>query len=103
LAVLPGRLQDEMQQIARILTGEISLDSHIIEDTQHLLYKHVPWIKELIQKYGIVQSSESVQSLLRDQIGHKFLLVLTDAGVFKRDLTGTSAFYNFLNNLGCND
>jgi UDPglucose--hexose-1-phosphate uridylyltransferase len=103
LAVLPGRLQDEMQQIAQILTGEISFDSHIIEDTQHFLHKHVQWIKELIQKYGTTQSPESVQSLLKDEIGHKFLLVLTDAGVYKRDLAGKSSFYNFLNKLGCKE
>jgi UDPglucose--hexose-1-phosphate uridylyltransferase len=103
LAVLPGRLQDEMQQITRILTGEISFDSYIIENTQHLLHKHVQWIKELIQKYGITQSHESVQSLLRDEIGHKFLLVLMDAGVYKRDLAGKSAFYTFLHHLGCEE
>jgi UDPglucose--hexose-1-phosphate uridylyltransferase len=103
LAVLPGRLQEEMQQIAQILTGEISFDSRIIEDTQHLLYKHVQWINELIQKYGSTQSHDSVQSLLRDEIGHKFLLVLMDAGVYKRDLTGKSAFYNFMNHFGCKE
>jgi UDPglucose--hexose-1-phosphate uridylyltransferase len=103
LAVLPGRLQEEMQQIGQILTGELSFDSQIIEDTQHLLYKHIDWINELTQKYGITQSEESVQSLLRDEIGHKFLLVLTDAGVYKRDLTGKSSFYKFLYNLGCNE
>jgi UDPglucose--hexose-1-phosphate uridylyltransferase len=103
LAVLPGRLQDEMQQIAQILTGEVDFDSHIIEDTQHLLHKHVSWITELIQKYGITQSYEVAQTLVKNEIGHKFLLVLTDAGVYKRDLAGKSAFYNFLNHVGCKE
>jgi UDPglucose--hexose-1-phosphate uridylyltransferase len=103
LAVLPGRLQNEMQQIEQILTGELNFDPSIMDDTQHNLYKHTAWIQELIQKYGISHSRESAQVLVRNEVGNKFLAVLTDAGVYKNNPSGISAFRRFMLQLGCKE
>jgi UDPglucose--hexose-1-phosphate uridylyltransferase len=101
LAVLPGRLQAEMQQIEQILTGELCLDSSVLADTQHILNKHLIWIEQLIEKYGISQSREIVQDLVRNEVGNKFLAVLSDAGVYKNDAAGMNAFRRFMLHLGC--
>ncbi|QGR00208.1 UDP-glucose--hexose-1-phosphate uridylyltransferase [Paenibacillus psychroresistens] len=101
LAVLPGRLQNEMQQIEQILTGELIFDSVILENTQHVLYKHKTWIEELIKEYGISHSDQSAQDLVRNEVGNKFLAVLSDAGVYKNDPIGLEAFHRFMLHLGC--
>jgi UDPglucose--hexose-1-phosphate uridylyltransferase len=95
LAVLPGRLEDEIQLITQILTGEL-LDFHIIEDTHHLLHKHRYWINQLIAQYGTAVSKEFAQSVLREEVGKKFLQVLSDAGVFKNNAAGAAAFRSFM-------
>lgn len=101
LAVLPGRLQNEMQLLEQILHGELSYDSTLIEDTQPILFKHRVWIEQLIAQYGTNQSAEMAQAIIRDGVGKKFLAVLLDAGVYKSDAIGTAAFQGFMLHLGC--
>lgn len=101
LAVLPGRLQNEMQLIEQILQGHLSFDATLIEDTQHILFKHAGWIKQLITLYGTKQSAEMARTIICEEVGKKFLAVLLDAGVYKGDTRGTAAFQSFLLHLGC--
>ncbi|MDB5056322.1 MAG: galactose-phosphate uridylyltransferase [Bacilli bacterium] len=100
LAVLPGRLKEELAQITLILTGELSFDAQITENPQHVLYKHADWIKELLNKYGTNQSRKAVEFCLQNEIGYKFLNVLLDAGVYKRDSFGADAFLSFMDHSG---
>jgi UDPglucose--hexose-1-phosphate uridylyltransferase len=101
LAVLPGRLQSEMQQIEQIMTGEISFDSLVLENTQHTLYKHIAWIKQLINKYGTNLSKDTAQEMVCDEVGKIFLNVLSDAGIYKNDELGAIAFSRMMSQLGC--
>ena len=95
LAVLPGRLQRELQEIAEILLGNRSLS----EAEDHGLEQHLPWIAELQQRYSPQDYSQAM-AILQDEVGAKFARVLEDAGVFKLDETGQRAFLAFLAECG---
>jgi UDPglucose--hexose-1-phosphate uridylyltransferase len=73
----------------------------VLENTQHILYKHITWIEQLIIKYGTSQSREFAEDLVRNEVGNIFLAVLSDAGVYKNNAAGTNAFRSFMLHLGC--
>lgn len=98
LAILPGRLNAELKQIEKIMTGNI-LDKPYIEEND-MLYKHRKWIEELIAKYGTHLEPEMAREILRQEVGNKFLNVLLDAGVYKRNEDGRKAFVRFMTSLG---
>lgn len=99
LAILPGRLKYELEEIEKILRGEraFSGDRCGPEDP---LYKHKEWIEELVAKYGNKCSEKEAKSIIKQEVGNKFLKVLMDAGVFKRDEKGRSAFDKFMSEIG---
>ncbi|SFT02609.1 UDP-glucose--hexose-1-phosphate uridylyltransferase [Paenibacillus sp. BC26] len=98
LAVLPGRLKAEMEQIALILTGEQAFDRASLAGGP--LEKHADWIGSIVEIHGSSHTSEQAEALLRDEVGRKFLEVLMDAGVYKRTAQGAEAFARFLLSLG---
>ncbi|WP_239618481.1 UDP-glucose--hexose-1-phosphate uridylyltransferase [Cohnella mopanensis] len=96
LAVLPGRLEVELAQIADILTGRTSYDEAAIAAPEHPLNKHADWIWTLVDLYGTDGSDAAVQLLLQADVGDKFYAVLQDAGVYKGTESGRAAFRLFL-------
>ncbi len=89
LAVLPARLKDELKEVEKSLLGEENnVEPH-----------HKPWIEELEEKYKGRISEQNAQEIVRDEVGLKFSRVLEDAGVFKRNEEGKSAFKSFVNSL----
>jgi UDPglucose--hexose-1-phosphate uridylyltransferase len=90
LAVLPARLKEELNALKEYLienTTDISNDE--------MVAKHSDWYKYLSEKYSNI-SQESVDRILREEVGLKFLEVLCHAGVFKRDENGLAAFDKFI-------
>ena len=81
LAVLPGRLKIELEEIAALLTGEAVLDQAALNDGS--LAKHADWIAAMISAHGTSLSAKQAEEVLRDEVGRKFLDVLKDAGVYK--------------------
>jgi UDPglucose--hexose-1-phosphate uridylyltransferase len=98
LAVLPGRLKIELEEIAALLTGEAVLDQAALNDGS--LAKHADWIAGMISTHGTRLSARQAEEVLRDEVGRKFLDVLKDAGVYKRTAEGQEAFSRFLLSLG---
>lgn len=99
LAVLPGRLDEEMKKVEEVLTGNSFYDEEtLLKDSD--LQKHGSWIKELVEKYGTKNQQEGAHDLLQNEIGNKFTRVLEDAGVFKRNDTGIKAFEGCMEKLG---
>ncbi len=97
LAILPGRLQSELDRIAEILLGDAPVPP--AGDTDHPLHAHQPWIAQLVQKHAPQDQSEAMQ-ILQDEVAAKFARVLEDAGVFKLDSKGQAAFLTFLAQCG---
>ncbi len=101
LAVLPGRLKTELAEIARYLTGAEAYEAAAIRTDSHPLQKHAAWIEELLLQHGTALSEEAAEQLLEQEVGLKFLAVLMDSGVYKRDEHGAAGFRQFLQSLGC--
>ena len=89
LAVLPGRLKDELNRLSKhILTG-----CRLDED----LEKHAAWAERLKSRY--VFTEENITSILRIEVGKVFQEVLEHAGVFKRTEEGMNAFMRFIDTI----
>lgn len=95
LAVLPGRLIKELDQLSKYLISRENLDEI---DKDEDLRKHKEWCVELINKYPVIERQE-IDEIIKKEVGLKFLKVLEDAGVFKRDEKGQRAFDKFVGTL----
>lgn len=98
LAVLPGRLNQELKKIEEILKGKILVEKQLINNQD--LIQHIPWIEELIFKYGTFNTNEEAKKILQKEVGLKFKTVLEHAGVYKQNDNGLKAFKRFLNDMG---
>lgn len=89
LAVLPARLKDELVEVEQFILGK----SGEVPDY------HESWAEELKTRYYGVASKNNVESLVRKEVGKKFLKALEDAGVFKRNEAGMEGFKRFIQSL----
>ena len=92
LAVLPSRLQTELDLLERFIAEgkDISSDERIS--------KHAEWANGFA--HGLKgQPKKVVRTALENEVGKVFLDVLTDAGVYKRDEQGRKAFLRFIDEL----
>jgi len=89
LAVLPGRLKQEMAGLqTAILEGrDITNDE--------ALSKHAEWAEEIKAKYNDI-NADNIDGIIKAEIGLVFSKVLEDAGVYKRDEKGQKAFMKFI-------
>ena len=88
LAVLPARLQKEMDILSHAIIEE--QDIHAIAEVS----KHADWVEEWKDEYTI--TADNIKSILQSEIGKVFVKVLECAGVFKRTEQGVLAFKRFL-------
>ncbi len=89
LAILPARLDKEMELIAECLIGKKNIDDY------EELEKHKEWAKMLKKEYDI--NEENVTEIIEKEIGKVFVGVLEDAGVYKCTPEGRRAFERFIN------
>ena len=88
LAILPGRLKTEMEDLrTAILEGR-----DLYEDD--ILVKHADWAYEIMSRHAFTE--ENTGTILRQEIGKVFEEVLEDAGVYKGDAEGREAFRRFI-------
>lgn len=99
LAILPGRLKNELEQIKQILMGQ--RDTVWGNESGDVLWRHKSWIEELIRKYGCSMSPEQAEEVIRHETGKKFETCLEQTGVFKQDDVGLKAFDRFIKSTGC--
>ena len=88
LAVLPARLKDELDGVARALVRGDDLRA------DETLAKHADWAEELKTRH--VFTAENAEDLLRQGVGAVFAQVLEHAGVFKCTPEGQEAFLRFI-------
>ena len=89
LAVLPARLKKEMADLRKaILEGR-----NIRADEE--LSKHADWAEQIMKRHSTVNET-NIDDILKEEIGKVFMLVLEDAGVFKRTAEGQEAFDRFI-------
>ncbi len=85
LAILPGRLMTELEEIKQVLLENASIDHY--PD----LEKHSEWIQQLKKESF---SSEEMDSFMQNQVGKVFEMVLEDCSVFKEE--DRHEFYRFI-------
>jgi UDPglucose--hexose-1-phosphate uridylyltransferase len=86
LAVLPGRLKQELAQV----------ESFILDEKNQVEEYHNDWANILKEKYQTIANSTNIEELVRMEVGKKFLKALEDAGVYKRDEEGKGGFKRFI-------
>lgn len=96
LFILPGRLENELAQIKKILTGEKKLDFEKIKQDNNPLKKHARWIEELAKTHGTNLPPQQADRVIKESVGKKCLQILQHCGVFKQTTRGREAFNNFL-------
>jgi len=89
LAVLPARLKAEL--------GEV--ENYILSKASDVADYHLTWAEALKARYQDIANEANVERLVREEVGKKFLRVLEDAGVFKRDEAGNAGFQRFITSL----
>lgn len=94
LAVLPGRLEKELDVIAKILCGELPYSKDEAESNNEI-NKHIPWIERMLSENSLL-TYEEAKSLVKEEVGVIFSKVLEDAGVFKRTEKGQAGCERFL-------
>lgn len=95
LAILPGRLKAQLENIARMLSLSEKPET-IKQDSE--LFVHKEWYEELYQKYS-GNDIEFLIKTIRLEVADKFLKVLEAAGVFKDTEQGREAFDGFISYL----
>jgi len=103
LAVLPARLQSELDAIAQMLSGGESKErlAATARAADHLLRQHADWIAALLTAHGTAMSQADAEALLEREVGDKFLEVLRCCGVFKvEEDAGRNAFDRFMRHCG---
>ena len=89
LAVLPSRLQKELELLEDYIADGKDVASH------DAIAKHAEWVAEFGD--GLKgQPGKVIRGTLEQEVGKVFLHVLEDAGVFKRDDAGRQAFLRFI-------
>ncbi|WP_221567077.1 UDP-glucose--hexose-1-phosphate uridylyltransferase [Alkalihalobacillus sp. TS-13] len=92
LAVLPGRLVEEMEILAGYML-ENELDTKALKDERTA--KHVDWAKQIVAAHDQLNDN-SIKETLKQEIGRTFSKVLENAGVFKRTPEGKEGFRRFV-------
>ncbi|MET3685624.1 UDPglucose--hexose-1-phosphate uridylyltransferase [Priestia megaterium] len=95
LAVLPGRLKDEMSLVAK---GLVQNNLSELASRHDQVQKHVKWAEQIEKKYPHIEE-QNVQSILQQELGLVFATILEHAGVFKQNTEGQLAFSRFMNSL----
>lgn len=89
LAVLPARLENEMQVLAEKIVRGDDLNK------EEVTAKHADWVARFISNYSEI-NAENVMEILQKEIGLTFKQILECAGVYKNDEAGRAAFLRFV-------
>lgn len=89
LAVLPARLKSELMEV----------EKYILNQPCNVSGYHLTWSNKLREVYSNVANAQNVNQIVQQEVGKKFLKVLKDAAVFKRNQEGMEAFKKFIHSL----
>ena len=98
LAVLPGRLKEELEILEKYML-EPDFKAKIKNDPK--VVKHLEWAINIQEKHVKI-TSENIKTILKDEIGVTFSRVLEDAGVYKRNNEGEKGLLRFIEYINMN-
>lgn len=100
--ILPGRLDRELKEIEKFLTGENTFVYEDVAQETHPLTKHKDMIKALIQANGTNNTAQNAEKIVKDYINITCEKILECTAVFKNTDEGRNAFDKFMKvGLGC--
>ena len=76
LAILPGRLQKEINAVKAAILNHSDINS------DDLCAPHANWVSSWLYQYEDI-SEDNIDEILQKEIGKVFVQVLKDCGVFK--------------------
>lgn len=91
LAVLPGRLKEELEVVKEAF---VKRDIAVLVEAG--LEKHVPWLEEMLSHYTIVKADEAM-AIIEEEVGLKFVEILECCGVYKLTDDGLEGVKRFIN------
>ena len=101
LAILPGRLAHELDDMAKYLSGEsIAEIETALAQSSDSTYSHTEWLRQILAKVGHGNTVTEAEGILKNEVGHAFMEVLLDAGVFKKDDAGKASLERFMEACG---
>ncbi|MGG1399149.1 UDP-glucose--hexose-1-phosphate uridylyltransferase [Bacillus salipaludis] len=86
LAVLPARLKGELEEVEKFIQSQAA----VVADY------HLEWAMQLKSRFF---NEMNAGLFVKEEVGKKFLRVLEDAGVFKRNEAGAAGFKRFIASL----
>jgi UDPglucose--hexose-1-phosphate uridylyltransferase len=89
LAVLPARLNTEMELLRKCLSEKLPLS------TYEELEKHRAWAEEFVPRHPEL-NADNAEAIIQEEIGRVFVGVLEDAGVYKCTPEDREAFDRFI-------
>ena len=92
LAVLPGRLKEEMKILAELMVKDNAIE--LIRKNEKV-EKHADWCEEILKKYEDI-TSENIENIIKVEIGVAFSKVLENAGVYKQNEEGKAGYRRFI-------
>ncbi|MFA9556604.1 UDP-glucose--hexose-1-phosphate uridylyltransferase [Evansella sp. AB-rgal1] len=95
LAVLPGRLIEEMNVLQEALLSNNPMEKIANDES---IKKHSDWAQKIMNEYSDI-NNENCQEIINLELGKTFATILEHAGVFKRDDQGQQAFTTFIKSL----
>ena len=91
--ILPGRLDRELQEVEKFLTGE---NTKITED----LKIHGGMIQMLLNSHGAKCTKEEASAIVKEHVEYVCEQILYNTAVFKHNEKGVEAFHKFLTACG---
>lgn len=92
LAILPPRLQSEMEEVKKAILNHKDLKENAITRS------HAKWVYEWLDNYPKLDN-ENIDTIIKKEIGRVFVCVLENCAVFKNDPAGQQAFQEFLSRI----
>lgn len=89
LAVLPPRLEEELEEVKK----------YILDLPNQIKAYHVDWANTIKASCRSGVNETSIEDIIKIELGKKFIQVLEYSGVFKRTATGLEGFKRFINTL----
>ena len=77
---------------------EIEVEKYLLNQYNEIADYHKDWADEIKKRTDI--TADTVHNIVQEEVGHVFVRVLEDAGVYKRDEKGQKAFMRFVNSIG---
>ena len=87
---MPG--PEELQDLADYIIEKKDIRSN------EALEKHADWVESFLPKHPEL-NKDNVMDILKEEVGHVFVGVLEDAGVYKCTPEGREAFMRFIETL----